>query len=177
MPNVSSLSKWIIRSFFSKAQGWSHMSICQANRPSRMLHPHSRLWVRQERKFCLPLWSLPGAGNEFCTPEIVKQELTLRGVVHVVKGLCQLVMQLNCGHSQFDELHGSWKTGSGPSKEGVGGRDTLLRGLLRSYPPPTTWTKNCMERQNPNWLVWNASFKFGFKACFKVKWNNPREKT
>ena len=147
------------------------MSICQANRPSRMLHPHSRLWVRQERKFCLPLWSLPGAGNEFCTPEIVKQELTLRGVVHVVSGLCQLLWS-------FAVRRTAWimKTGSGPSKEGVGGRDKLLRGLLRSYPPPTTWTKNCMERQNPNWLVWNASFKFGFKACFKVKWNNSREK-
>ena len=56
MPNVSSLSKWIIRSFLSKAQGWSHMSICQANRPSRMLHPHSRLWVRQENVNGVRCW-------------------------------------------------------------------------------------------------------------------------
>jgi hypothetical protein len=40
--------------------------------------------------------------------------------------------------------------GSGPSKEGVGGRDKLLRGQLRSYPPPNTCTKNAWKDRIQN---------------------------
>jgi hypothetical protein len=47
---VSNRNSLGLHTLFFKAQGWSHMSSCQANRSSRMLHPHSRLWVRQEMK-------------------------------------------------------------------------------------------------------------------------------
>ena len=90
MPHVGSLPRMNRPLILFQSTGVvSHVNLPQANRLSRMLHPHSRLWVRQERKetsVCLPLWSLPGVGNELCTPEIVKQELTLRGVAEVVNG-------------------------------------------------------------------------------------------
>ena len=63
-----------------------------------------------------------------------------------------------------------------PLKRGRWWEGQTFEGSAKKLPTTHHLNQELHGKTNSKWLVWNVSFKFGFKACFKVKWNKPREK-